>query len=388
METVNSDLGFDYESQYEEIRRLEEDFETFKLATQEIIYAIDDMDSEFNDALSGCVERLSLIDINRYKVDNTAGIEYIEERWEQVGFHPQEELVKCKVKPRKLTFNDLMRTSLTRAMKKREYDTFMKAMLGNTIDSEDRYIQYINQLYKSAEFDHTTKSESIENSLTTVLGVVAIGAGLTVISGGLFGFAVPGYVATAGQVAGGILTAKDIGHLITGKDINGNPLSETDKEALMGSFILDATMVGVSSFSKLKLKYANKVNRMDGIEEVSKAEKVILKDPLPNIENAIIDPRKLSGYALNPEHPVGGNKAKVFESTLGYNKSNADDLMKQVYSKLSESESVIGKLDQYGQRYTVDMNITGPNGNSKVVRTGWIIKPESIVPELTTIYVK
>ncbi len=65
-----------------------------------------------------------------------------------------------------------------------------------------------------------------------------------------------------------MLTAKDIGHLITGKDINGNPLSETDKEALMGSFILDATMVGVSSLSKLKLKYANKVNKVDGIEEV------------------------------------------------------------------------------------------------------------------------
>ncbi len=126
-------------------------------------------------------------------------------------------------------------------------------------------------MYKSAEFDHTTATESIVNTLTTVLGVVAIGAGLTVISGELFGFAVPGYIATAGQVAGGILTAKDIGHLITGKDINGNPLSETDKEALMGSLILDATMVGVNSLNKLKLKYANKVNKVDGIEGAGNA---------------------------------------------------------------------------------------------------------------------
>ena len=37
---------------------------------------------------------------------------------------------------------------------------------------------------------------------------------------------------------------------------------------------------------------------------------------LPNLEKATIDPRKLTEYALNPEHPVGGNKAKVFESTL------------------------------------------------------------------------
>ncbi len=180
LETVNSDLGFDYESQYEEICRLEEDFETFKLATQEIIYAIDDMDSEFNDSLSSCVERLSLIDINRYQVDNTAGIEYIEERWEQADFHPQGEIVKCKVKPRKLTFDDLMRTPLTRAMKKREYETFLQVVIGKEVDSEEYYKQYYSSLYKSAEFDHTTATESIVNTLTTVLGVVAIGAGLTV----------------------------------------------------------------------------------------------------------------------------------------------------------------------------------------------------------------
>ncbi len=82
LETVNSDLGFDYESQYEQICRLEEDFETFKLATQEIIYAIDDMDSEFNDALSSCVERLSLIDIGKYEVENSAKLECTYKRWD------------------------------------------------------------------------------------------------------------------------------------------------------------------------------------------------------------------------------------------------------------------------------------------------------------------
>ncbi|WP_338650936.1 DUF6883 domain-containing protein [Listeria seeligeri] len=34
------------------------------------------------------------------------------------------------------------------------------------------------------------------------------------------------------------------------------------------------------------------------------------------------------------------------------------------------------------------MSITGPNGKAKTVRTGWIIKPNSTSPELTTIYVK
>ncbi|HJV45791.1 MAG TPA: hypothetical protein VJ824_08695 [Bacillota bacterium] len=125
------------------------------------------------------------------------------------------------------------------------------------------------------------------------------------------------------------------------------------------------------------------VEEVEGVEGMGKVD-----NALPNLESAKIDPRKLTEYALNPEHPVGGNKAKVFDSALGYNKSNADDLMKQIQEKLPQSEAVLGKSDQYGQRYTVDMQITGPNGNTTTVRTGWIIKPGSDAPEMTTIYVK
>lgn len=38
---------------------------------------------------------------------------------------------------------------------------------------------------------------------------------------------------------------------------------------------------------------------------------------LPNPEQAVIDSPKLSGYCLNPEHPDGQNKARVFQSALG-----------------------------------------------------------------------
>ena len=99
-----------------------------------------------------------------------------------------------------------------------------------------------------------------------------------------------------------------------------------------------------------------------------------IEGALPSVDNAVINPNKLTGYALNPEHPVGRNKARVFESALGYNQSNADDLMKQIYDKLPSSKAVLGKLDQYGQRYTVDIPIIGSNGNTVNVRTGWIIK--------------
>ena len=109
---------------------------------------------------------------------------------------------------------------------------------------------------------------------------------------------------------------------------------------------------------------------------------------IPNIEEAFINPDKLTKYALNPNHPVGVNKARVFESALGYNLSNSDDLMKQVFEKLPMCDAVPGTVDVYGARYTVDIPITGPNGNTANVRTGWIIKAGSSIPELTTLYVK
>ena len=49
---------------------------------EEIIYAIDDMDSEFNDTLSACVERLSLNDIGKYEVESSAKPECTYQRWE------------------------------------------------------------------------------------------------------------------------------------------------------------------------------------------------------------------------------------------------------------------------------------------------------------------
>jgi Domain of unknown function (DUF4926) len=109
---------------------------------------------------------------------------------------------------------------------------------------------------------------------------------------------------------------------------------------------------------------------------------------IPNASNAVIDPAKLTSYALDPNHPVGGNKAIVFESALGYNQSNAGQLSSQIQDGILKYPAVPGKTDAFGQRFTVDMPITGPNGNTVVVRTGWIVEPGSKVPRLTTTYIK
>jgi filamentous hemagglutinin len=102
---------------------------------------------------------------------------------------------------------------------------------------------------------------------------------------------------------------------------------------------------------------------------------------------ARIDPRKLTDYALNPNHPVGGNKAKVFDSALGYNQSNSEGLLQQLQRGVMQNTPVPGKVDSFGARFTVDIPVTGPSG-SATVRTGWILKPGSTTPEMTTLFVK
>jgi len=108
---------------------------------------------------------------------------------------------------------------------------------------------------------------------------------------------------------------------------------------------------------------------------------------LVNADKAVIDPNKVTSYALNTEHPTGGNKAKVFESALGYNQSNAADLIAKVQEGVKMNPVKMGSSDKFGQRMTIDMPITGPNGNTVVVRTGWIYDVVSTTPRLTTIYV-
>ena len=73
---------------------------------------------------------------------------------------------------------------------------------------------------------------------------------------------------------------------------------------------------------------------------------------------------------------------------MGYNQSNSAQLIEQIQSKLPDSEAVLGELDMYEQRYTVDISITGPNGNTAIVRTGWIVETGSKVPRMTTLFVK
>ena len=110
---------------------------------------------------------------------------------------------------------------------------------------------------------------------------------------------------------------------------------------------------------------------------------------LPNVESAYFDIKKLLNYALNFNNIDGGSdKAKVFMSALGFDKSNMNQLRDQILAKLPTAEAIVKTKNEFGQRYQVDIMILGVNGNTANVRTAWIILDGTDVPKLTSIYIK
>ena len=106
------------------------------------------------------------------------------------------------------------------------------------------------------------------------------------------------------------------------------------------------------------------------------------------VDRIYIDPRKFTEYALNPSHPRGGHKARVFKSALGYDVQSYENLKSQIESQALDAEATEGIVDKHGQRYVVDIPIKGPSGNEVLVRTCWSVPPGMKEARLTTLIVR
>lgn len=96
-----------------------------------------------------------------------------------------------------------------------------------------------------------------------------------------------------------------------------------------------------------------------------------------------IPERKLTGYALDPEKAP--DKAKAFKLALGYDQSNADELMQNIIDHVDENKLVEKGDAGYGMLYQSVIQLTGPNGKQANVMTAWI--DENGKKRLTSVYV-
>src|SRR6266508_2487660 len=107
---------------------------------------------------------------------------------------------------------------------------------------------------------------------------------------------------------------------------------------------------------------------------------------MPGGDAAIVDRRKLTGYCLNPEHPPGKHKARVF-ATLGFTPENADELRTALLRAAAAGDAQPAASDQFGDRYVLEFQIEGRRG-AGVVRSTWIVRRGENAPRLTSCFVK
>jgi uncharacterized protein YukE len=104
----------------------------------------------------------------------------------------------------------------------------------------------------------------------------------------------------------------------------------------------------------------------------------------PDFVAAELDSRKITDYVMNPDHPRGREKYRVIHSATGLDRGDAALIEEQIRDGLRAGTPVTGKSDQFGQRWTVDMPLSGPSGTI-TVRTAWIVDVGSAEPRLITI---
>ncbi len=64
---------------------------------------------------------------------------------------------------------------------------------------------------------------------------------------------------------------------------------------------------------------------------------------------------------------------------------NAEELRQILLDIVKNHEVKLGRQDDFGQRYTLDFEISWQNREA-TLRSGWIIEPGSEIPKMTTCY--
>ncbi|MFP5593846.1 DUF6883 domain-containing protein [Kluyvera sp. 142486] len=199
-------------------------------------------------------------------------------------------------------------------------------------------------------------------------------AGRLLAAGGIYNGNIEGFNQAAQQLGGDVLAGYDQvmdnkGLLITAASVAAG--------LAMGRINVAGELEELSTFSKIPM-----------FESPALRGFISESGTLLNAEHAVVDYRKLSTYSLNPTHPTGGHKARVFQSALGYSPTNADVLGLRVQEGVLSAPAKMLDPINFGQKMAVDIPILGVNGETAIVRTGWIYETDSLVPRLTTIFVK
>ena len=135
-----------------------------------------------------------------------------------------------------------------------------------------------------------------------------------------------------------------------------------------------------ASFADFEKKYLNATKTA---ENAGKTLNYQGKSGIIQVRNLAIPTAKLAGYALNPLKAP--DKAKAFQLALGYDQSNAEELLQNILDHVDESRFVEKGDAGYGMLYELIIRLTGANGKEANVLTAWIAEGDK--KRMTSVYV-
>jgi len=107
---------------------------------------------------------------------------------------------------------------------------------------------------------------------------------------------------------------------------------------------------------------------------------------LPHGSRAILDVRKLEDYCLDPRHPRGRHKARIFQAALDLERSDAAWLRDVLLSAARSSEQFRRSARAWGTEWRADISITRHRMNA-IVRTVWLVRTGETLPRFITCWV-
>lgn len=91
----------------------------------------------------------------------------------------------------------------------------------------------------------------------------------------------------------------------------------------------------------------------------------------------IVEIDKIAGYSLNPKHPEGKHKARVFKSALGLNLDDAEELQVILLQAVANYDAIPGKRNLYGQKYIIDFPLNRSDKQA-IIQSIWIVRNNAI----------
>lgn len=110
--------------------------------------------------------------------------------------------------------------------------------------------------------------------------------------------------------------------------------------------------------------------------------------PVTAVKDVRYSKKKTEEYLLNPNHPVGGAKAKFMRDVLGYSQADSHLFHKNVAKSLVGKTPFRTEITPYGTKHTYRIQIIGKNGGAASAKVVVVIQKDNgrITYKIVTIY--